>query len=661
MSMTDADHIHSLRNTIRSFDYAYYVMDDPVVSDAEYDDCYRQLVELERQHPELVTPDSPTQRPAGMPVFSPIQHVYPMLSLDNVFTADEFRNWLAKVPAEATITTELKHDGLAVELVYRYGRLYSASTRGDGDVGENVTLHMKHVRGVPQTLLLATKNLYPEVVVYGEVVMPHSAFLALNHLMDDRGQKRYANCRNAAAGSLRQKDPEAVAGRGLQFLAYGVKFNADIVTPENHKVDMWWLEIAGFDARVNDRIAHPDDLEGLLAVYNNNLEHRAHVGHDIDGMVFKVNEHAIREEMGMTGRAPRWAIAFKFPAEEAVTTLKDVTFQVGRTGVVTPVAQLEPVAVGGVVVSKATLHNADQIQRLGLAKGDTVVVRRAGDVIPEVVRVAEPADDREPVVFPETCPSCGSKVVAVEGEVAMRCSGGYSCPAQLETWVTHFAGRQGMDIEGLGPEVAAALVRWLPLMRPWTLYELTPGAWADLRDADGKKITGAKSAAKLVAAVEASRNVKLAKFIAALGIPGIGEGTAEKLANHVKRGWEFTCLTEHNHLPMLGEVQKAALVDFLYEWRDELTLLVEHTLVIEDVVVGDQLAGKTYVLTGTFANLNREEAKAALRQLGATVSDSVSKKTTAVFAGENAGSKLAKAEALGVPVMGEAELKSLLN
>ena len=647
----------TLCKVIREADHAYYVNNDPVLTDAAYDAFYRQLVELEAQHPELVTPDSPTQRPAGLPVFSPIKHVQPMLSLDNVFTADEFRAWLAKLPPEATITTELKHDGLAVELVYRYGRLYSASTRGDGDVGENVTLHMKHVRGVPQTLLLATKNLYPEVVVYGEVVMPHSSFHALNLLMDDYGQKRYANCRNAAAGSLRQKDPEAVANRGLKFLAYGVKVPVETGNPLNHKMDMWWLECVGFEAPVYDRIISPFNVESLLEYYHGGIENRPHLEHDIDGLVFKVNEHAIREQLGMTGRAPRWAIAFKFPAEEVTTRLLDVTFQVGRTGAVTPVAHVEPVAVGGVVVSKTTLHNAQHIERLGLAKGDLVVIRRAGDVIPELVGVQEQAENREPIVFPTECPCCGAPVEEVPGEAVRRCSAGYSCPAQMAGWITHWASRPALNIEGLGPEVAEAIFANAPeMLGPGFLYELGASWFSDIEG------FGKAKATKLVNAIQASLKTTLPRLLVGLGIPGVGEGTATRLAAHFGTLERLLDATEEEirAVPDIGPTTaNSVFIGLMDHWQ-----LIDHLktrgLKLEEVQVGTALAGNTYVLTGTFTSISRSDAEAALRKLGATAAGSVSKKTTAVFAGEAAGSKLDKAKSLGVPVYGEAELLKLL-
>lgn len=651
----------TLCKVIREADYAYYVDNDPVLTDAAYDAFYRQLVELEAQHPELVTPDSPTQRPAGLPVFSPIKHVHPMLSLDNVFTADEFRAWLAKLPPEATITTELKHDGLAIELVYRYGRLYSASTRGDGEVGENVTAHMKHVRGVPQQLRLGEGAIhYPEVVVYGEVVMPHSSFHALNLLMDDYGQKRYANCRNAAAGSLRQKDPEAVANRGLKFIAYGVKLpagNGTLGTVVNQKMDMWWLECVGFEAPIYDRTVTATDPESLLAKYNLVLEERADLEHDIDGMVFKVNEHFIREQLGTTGRAPRWAIAFKFPAEEVTTRLLDVTFQVGRTGAVTPVAHVEPVAVGGVVVSKTTLHNAQHIERLGLAKGDLVVIRRAGDVIPELVGVQEPAENREPIVFPTECPCCGAPVEEVPGEAVRRCSAGYSCPAQMAGWITHWASRPALNIEGLGPEVADAIFANAPeMLGPGFLYELGASWFSDIEG------FGKAKATKLVNAIQASLKTTLPRLLVGLGIPGVGEGTATRLATHFGTLERLLDATEEEirAVPDIGPTTaNSVFVGLMDHWQ-----LIDHLktrgLKLEEVQVGTALAGNTYVLTGTFTTISRSDAEAALRKLGATAAGSVSKKTTAVFAGEAAGSKLDKAKALGVPVYGEAELLKLL-
>ncbi len=666
------EQITALRTTLRHHEYLYHVMDTPEIPDAEYDRLMVGLRELESAHPDLITPDSPTQRVGAAPLaaFEQVRHEVPMLSLDNTFDEAGFLAFNKRVQDrlkstdDLTYCCELKLDGLAVSLLYEDGLLVQAATRGDGTTGENITANVRTIHAIP--LRLHGDNIPARVEVRGEVFISESGFEKLNEEARRTGAKVFANPRNAAAGSLRQLDPRITAKRPLTFFCYGFGLLEGGEMPASH-----WQRLQQFKAwglPVTDRIRLAKNADEVLAFYRQVEQERPSLGFDIDGVVIKVDSQTLQEQLGFVARAPRWAVAFKFPAQEQMTVVRDVEFQVGRTGAITPVARLEPVQVAGVVVSNATLHNADEIARLGLRIGDKVVIRRAGDVIPQVVNVVEserPEDTRE-ILFPSHCPVCGSDVERVEGEVVTRCTGGLICGAQRKEALKHFVSRRAMDVDGMGDKIIDQLVEKEYVQTPADLFRLTAGKLT------GLDRMGPKSAQNVVDALEKAKLTTLARFLYALGIREVGEATAANLANHFGdlekvMNADLDALIE---VQDVGKVVAAHVRNFMDEEsnREVIRDLTEemgvHWPQVE-VVNADEIdspfAGKTVVLTGSLSQMNRDDAKARLVALGAKVSGSVSKKTDLLIAGEAAGSKLAKAQELGIAVIDEAEMIRLLG
>jgi DNA ligase (NAD+) len=661
--------LNTLRETINHHNYRYYALDDPSVPDAEYDRLMRQLQQIEADHPEWIDEQSPTQRvgSAALDKFSQVKHEVPMLSLDNVFNPDELKDFGQRIRdrlddgVEYRLVCEPKLDGAAVSLLYRNGRLERGATRGDGVVGEDITHNVRTIPSIPLTLM---GEGHPELLeVRGEIYMPKKGFEALNERARKEGEKLFVNPRNAAAGSLRQLDPQLAAQRPLEMCCYSVGLVRGGALPSNHSEIMAQLQQWGF--RINPEMRVVNDIEGCLQYHDYLLAKRADLAYDIDGIVYKVDSLALQQELGFTAKGPRWAIAHKFPAEEEITRLLDVDFQVGRTGAVTPVARLEPVFVGGVTVSNATLHNSDEINRLGVMINDTVVVRRAGDVIPQVAKVVleRRTADARAIVFPTLCPVCGSPLERVEGEAVTRCSGSLLCGAQQKEAIKHFAARKAMDIDGLGDKLVELMVDKKLIANVADLYRLTAEALAGLdRMAE-------KSANNIIAALEASKQTTLPKFLFALGIREVGEATAASLAKHfgslsaLKQASIETLLTVDD----VGPVVAKHVFDFFANEQSQLLLdqLIDAGIHWSDIEVksADQLPllGLTYVVTGTLETMSRNDAKEALQQLGAKVAGSVSKKTSCVVAGPGAGSKLTKAESLGVDVIDEAALVALLD
>jgi DNA ligase (NAD+) len=658
-----------LRAELARHDHRYYVLDDPELPDSAYDALMRELRALEAADPGLAGPDSPTQRVGGAVAagFAPLRHGVPMLSLDNAFSDEDVADFERRArdrlgtaaPASLEYIAEPKLDGLAISLCYEHGVLVEAATRGDGVTGENVTANVRTIRSVPLRLL----GLAPaRVEVRGEVFLPIAGFDALNAAAEAAGDKPFVNPRNAAAGSLRQLDPAVTARRPLEVFCYALGELSGQPEPATQAALLAQLQSWGLRTSPEARAVR--GVAGCLDYYRALGLRRATLGYQIDGVVYKVNELALQKQLGQVSRAPRWAIAHKFPAEEALTLLREVEFQVGRTGVLTPVARLEPVMVGGAMVANATLHNMDEVARKGLMIGDTVVVRRAGDVIPEVLRALperRPADARA-IVLPESCPVCGSAVVRDEQAAAARCSGGFACSAQRREALRHFASRKALDIEGLGDQLVGQLVDTGLVQRPSDLFALQAGQVAALER------MGEKSAAKVVEALAKARKTTLPRLLHALGIPDVGEATAAALAAHfgTLEGLMAASPGQIQEVPDVGPVIAASVHGWLADpqHRAELARLRAAGLNWPEGPPAPRtslpLAGLAIVLTGTLGTMTREAASEALRVLGAKVAGSVSKKTSYLVAGEEAGSKLAKARELGVPVLGEEGLAQLL-
>jgi DNA ligase (NAD+) len=655
--------VEELRAEIDRHNYLYYVLDRPEISDAEYDRLYRELVELEERYPELRTPDSPTQRVGAPPAeaFAPVRHHARMYSLDNAFTREELAAWVERVRravGEVTFACELKIDGVACAMVYEDGRFVRGATRGDGVTGEDVTANMRTIRALPMRLRDPAPPALLEV--RAEVYLPVEAFEKLNAELEAAGKPTFANPRNAAAGSLRQKDPQVTASRPLTYLVHGVgavrgkRF-------ETHTAWLAWLREAGL--RTSPHVEEARDLEGVWAFIERWRERRHDLDFEIDGVVVKVNEIRAQEELGYTAKAPRWAIAFKYPPEEAVTRLRSIEVHVGRTGAATPYAVLEPVRVGGVTVTTATLHNADEVARRDVRPGDWVIVRRAGDVIPEVVgpvRERRPKGLR-PWRMPKTCPSCGSEIVRPEGEVVAYCTG-IDCPSQRIERIFHFASRGAMDIEGLGYQTITELVERGLLKDVGDIYALT--------DQDLASLTGFKErkVANLRRAIEASRSRPLARLLTGLGIRHVGGTVAERLAAHFGSLEALEAASEEEIAAVegIGPVIARSVVEFFRQPRnravlDKLRRAGVRTSEERRPSRRTPLTGKTVVLTGGLSSMTREEAKEALREAGATVTETVSKRTDYVVAGANPGSKYDRAVALGVPIIDEEELLRLLG
>ncbi|EOI3462764.1 NAD-dependent DNA ligase LigA [Cronobacter dublinensis] len=661
-----------LRTTLRHHEFLYHVMDAPEVPDAEYDRLIRELRALEEAHPELVTPDSPTQRVGAAPLteFSQVRHEVPMLSLDNVFDEASFLAFNKRVKDRLKSTDalvyccELKLDGLAVSLLYENGLLVRAATRGDGTTGEDITLNVRTIRAIP--LKLRGDNIPARLEVRGEVFLPQAGFEKINEEARRTGGKVFANPRNAAAGSLRQLDPRVTAKRPLTFFCYGVGLLEGGELPRSHMGRLQQFKDWGLP--VSDRIRLVEMPEDVLAFYHQVETDRPTLGFDIDGVVIKVDSLELQEQLGFVARAPRWAVAFKFPAQEQMTTVRDVEFQVGRTGAITPVARLEPVQVAGVLVSNATLHNADEIARLGLRIGDKVVIRRAGDVIPQVVNVvlSERPEETRPVVFPAQCPVCGSDVERVEGEAVTRCTGGLICGAQRKEALKHFVSRRAMDVDGMGDKIIDQLVEKEYVHTPADLFRLTAGKLT------GLDRMGPKSAQNVVNALENAKETTFARFLYALGIREVGEATAAGLAAHfgTLEALINASIDDLQNVPDVGIVVATHVFNFFEEESNRAVIrdLTENVgihwpapQVVKAEEIDSPFAGKTVVLTGTLSQMSRDDAKARLAALGAKVSGSVSKKTDLLIAGEAAGSKLAKAQELGIEVIDEAEMLRLLG
>ncbi len=663
-----ADRAAQLRRSIEYHNYRYHVLDDPELPDAEFDRLLVELRELEARHPELVTPDSPTQRVGGAPSdeFQEVRHRVPMLSIDNAFSREDVLAFDRRIrerlgsEAELDYSAEPKLDGLAISVTWEHGHLVRAATRGDGTTGEDVTANVRTIRSIP----LRLRGTAPALLeVRGEIFISNAGFKRLNAEAMARGDKVFVNPRNAAAGSLRQLDPNVTATRPLDVFFYALGVLEGATLPQTHTEVLAMLRDWGL--RVSPEVKQVRGAAGCLEYFDDMARRRPSLAYQIDGVVYKVDRLALQRELGFVSRAPRWSVAHKFPAEEALTVLRAVEFQVGRTGALTPVARLEPVFVGGVTVSNATLHNMDEVERKDVRLGDTVVVRRAGDVIPEVARVLLERRTAEAgrISLPSVCPVCGSPVIRDADAAVARCTGGYRCSAQRKERLRHFASRRALDIEGLGEKLVDQLVDAELARSPADLFTLTQPALAALER------MGAKSADNILAAIERSKTTTLARFLFALGIREVGEATAAALAQHfgaIEPLMEAD-LETIQQVPDVGPVVAAHVQTF---FADPLNRKLVEDLRSAGVnwpaatvqPIGEQpLAGLTFVLTGTLEAMSREEAEEALRALGAKTSGSVSRKTSYVVAGSDAGSKLRKAVELGVPVLDEQSLSLILK
>jgi DNA ligase (NAD+) len=663
--------LESLRGQIRRHNYLYHALDAPEITDAEYDRLLGELQALEQAHPELITRDSPTQRVGAEPItaFGTVRHRIPMLSLDNAFSEEALRNFHRRltqrleleVDAPLSYSAEPKLDGAAVSLLYERGEFVRGATRGDGTTGEDITHNLRTIDAVP--LRMHGRKLPDVMEVRGEVFMPRARFLQFNEEARQKGERTFVNPRNAAAGSLRQLDPRLTAGRPLDIYMYSVGALEGGSLPPRHSDVLNQLQRWGFKVCPEREVV--EGIDGCLSYYRNLGERRDSLDYDIDGVVYKVDRLDYQRELGFVSRAPRWAIAHKFPAQEETTIVRDVEFQVGRTGAVSPVARLEPVFVGGVTVSNATLHNMGEMHRKDVRIGDTVIVRRAGDVIPEVVGVVI---DRRlpgavPVPIPEKCPVCGSAVTRIDDEAIVRCSGGLVCPAQRTEALKHFVSRRALDIDGMGAKLIEQLVATERLHTPADIYRLQKAELLTLER------MGEKSTDKLLSAIDKSKKTTLARFLYGLGIREVGEATAVALANHYGSLKSILEASEDNLqvVPDVGPIVASRIRAFLNEERNrkiisELTELGVRWEEAEPVSRPTEgpCVGKTFVLTGTLSRMTRDEAKARIQALGGKVSGSVSKKTDYLVHGENAGSKLSKAQSLEIDILDEAAFEELL-
>ncbi len=662
------ERVTRLRDEIERHSHQYYVLDEPLISDAEYDRMFRELQQIESEHPEFATNDSPTQRVGGKPLteFSQIAHRQPMLSLNNAFETDEVGAFDRRVREALQLdvieyAVEPKFDGLAISLVYESGIFVRGATRGDGSTGEDVTSNLRTIRSIPLRLPMQQPPSLLEI--RGEVLMLRADFERLNQQQQARGEKLFANPRNAAAGSLRQLDPRITVGRKLTFFAYGLGATEDYISPEKLSQVIDFIYKNKFLVARERTVVQ--GVDGLLAYYRRIGEARTSLPYDIDGVVYKVNHLAAQQQLGFVARAPRFALAHKFPAEEASSVVLGIDIQVGRTGALTPVARLQPVFVGGVNVTNATLHNEDEVRRKDVHVGDTVVVRRAGDVIPEVVRVAKPGARQvgDAFTMPTHCPVCASLVVRTEDESIARCSGGLYCSAQRKQALLHFASRRALDIEGLGDRLVEQLVDRELVRTPADLYALDETVLAGLdRMAE-------KSAANVVTAIHKSRDTTLARLIYALGIRNVGESTARDLAQHfgTLEALAQTQAEVLQQIPDVGPVVAQCVSQFFAEPHNlevinRLRLAGVNYQPVEPKDRGaGAIAGRSFVLTGALPGMTREDAKARIESAGGKVVGSVSKKTDYVVAGSDAGSKLEKAQKLGVAVIDEQQLLALLN
>lgn len=668
-TQTVQQQIEQLRQQLRHHEYLYHVLDQPQIPDSEYDRLLNQLKQFEGEHPELITPDSPTQRVGAKPLagFQQITHELPMLSLDNAFSDEDFYAFERRIQERLgsdqplTFCCEPKLDGLAVSILYLNGVLTQAATRGDGTTGEDITNNIRTIRNIPLQLL--TNHPPARLEVRGEVFMSHQAFEQLNQDALQHGQKTFANPRNAAAGSLRQLDPKITRQRQLSLNAYSIGISEGVELPTTHYERLQWLKSIGIPINAEIRLCHGS--QEALQFYQDIGEKRNSLGYDIDGTVLKINEISLQQRLGFVAKAPRWAIAYKFPAQEQLTVLNDVEFQVGRTGAITPVAKLDPVLVAGVTVSNATLHNGDEIERLGVAIGDTVIIRRAGDVIPQITGILlerRPADAK-PIIFPENCPVCGSTIVRIDGEAVARCTGGLFCDAQRKEALKHFVSRKAMDIDGVGDKLIEQLVDRELLHTPADLFRLDKITLMRLER------MGEKSAQNALNSLEKSKKTTLARFIFALGIRDVGEATALNLSNYFKT-LDAIRNADQEQLKEVQDIGEVVAMRVYLFWQEAHNVSVVEDLLaqgihwdtIEQQEISDNpLKGKSVVLTGTLTKMSRDQAKAYLQQLGCKVSGSVSSKTDYLIAGEKAGSKLSKAQELGIQVLSEDEFLTLVE
>lgn len=666
--------IAALRNQLERYNEEYYLADAPTVPDAEYDRVMRELIALERAHPSLLDPNSPSQKVGGAPVsaFPAVEHELPMLSLDNVFSDDELTSFEKRIMSRLeqteaiTFCCEPKLDGLAVSLLYENGLLVRGATRGDGTTGEGITENVRTIKAIP--LRLKGSDIPARLEVRGEVFMPLAGFKAMNEAALANGDKVFANPRNAAAGSLRQLDSRITAQRPLSFYCYGVGLVTGEPLGDSHFAVLERLK--GWGLPVSPEVKRCTGKAECEQYYADILQRRADLPYEIDGVVYKVDALALQAQLGFVARAPRWATAHKFPAQEELTTLLNVEFQVGRTGAITPVAKLAPISVAGVTVSNATLHNADEIARLDVMIGDTVIIRRAGDVIPQVVAVVlekRPSDAAE-IIFPNHCPVCGADIERIEGEAIARCSGGLFCAAQRKEAIKHFASRKALDIDGLGTKIIEQLVDAQLVKTPADLFALT---YDDLLTLERM---GDKSATKLLASIDQARATTLPRFLYALGIREIGEATANNLAQHFLT-LEAVLAAEIPELLEVADVgeivakhlyyfvrqpENQAVINALVQSKAEGGAAIHWPKIISPPASAQPLAGQTFVLTGTLNQLSRHQAKAALQALGAKVAGSVSAKTSCVVAGDAAGAKLVRAQELEIPILDESGLQALL-
>ena len=660
--------ITALKKKINEHNYRYHILDDPQISDASFDKLFRELQTLEKQHPELITQDSPTQRIGATPLtsFNQVEHAMPMLSLDNAFSDEEVLAFNKRIQdrlrsdKEIEYACEPKVDGIAVSLTYQHGNLIRAATRGDGNIGEDITLNSRTILSIPLQLRGSD---YPDTLeVRGEVYMPKKAFQQLNQKLQQAGEKTFVNPRNAAAGSLRQLDPKITAQRALAFFTHSVGAIkkgqlADKHTAILQQFEQWGLPRCPQTQRVQG-------IEACLDYYHKIGEQRSQLPYEIDGVVYKVNALALQQRLGFISRAPRWALAHKFPAQEELSRILAIEFQVGRTGALTPVARLEPVFVGGATVSNATLHNIDEVNRKDIRVGDTVVVRRAGDVIPEVVRVIKEKRPQHTqlIQLPKNCPVCGSEVTKLASESVARCNGGLYCPAQLKEAIKHFASRKAMNIEGLGDKIVDQLVEKALIKDVADVYTLTASQLADLER------LGEKSAIKLCRAIAASKNTSFSRFLYALGIRDVGISTALNLAQHFQQ-LQPLMQADEAHLQSISDIGPIVAMHIKKFFTQTHNKEIIQRLLAAGIhwpkptlnKKQTPLAGKIFVLTGSLNDLSREEATQQLQEHGAKVSSSVSKKTDYVVVGQDPGSKFSQAKKLGVTCLTEQEFQTLLR
>lgn len=657
--------IQNLRDTLHQHDINYHTHDTPTISDDEYNSLKRRLIQLENLHPEFDDKNSPTKRVGGptLPFFEAAVHDIPMLSLDNAMNKKEFLDFCETINIgdDTELSAELKLDGLAVSIKYIDGTLTLGATRGDKQVGENITAQVKTIKNLP----LKLQAPYPKTLeIRGEILMPIAAFEKINAIAEEKGSKKFANPRNAAAGSIRQLDPSITAQRELVFYAYSVAQCSDEL-PITHAEQLAFLKRLGIPTSRYTQLIHGS--QAAIEFHEKVLAERAGLPFDIDGVVIKVNDTRIQQQLGFVSMCPRWAIAFKFPAQEATTKLNGVDFQVGRTGAITPVARLEPVFVGGVTVSNATLHNMDEIARLGVKVGDLVVVQRAGDVIPKITRVSQSAadDDSSPIETPKHCPACGAPTYKEPDMAGIFCSAPLSCSAQISGSIEHFVSRSCMNISGVGEKQIQALLAYKLIGSPADLYAFAEniGKQQQLASLNG---FGMLSVNKMVQAIQSSRQTTLPKFIYSLGIRDVGESTANNLARHFLTIESIMQATREQLLsvPDIGEVTAGRVLDFMKDNSSSISALLNCGITwptIEKQRTDSSISGKTVVVTGSFSQFSRDELKLKLQALGAKVSGSVSAKTHFLIAGESAGNKLLDAQKHGVTILDESQLAEILN